>query len=137
MIISSKFFWTCPLFADKARLLSVSSPHAASWLSVTPSEGLGLHLNPQVAIKWWLGVDVSYGSCCPLCHEIARGSTWPSCCYLQKGVVMWFPATTNYVMSLQSPLGELIWVSRWKWVAMLPPITAALVLLTFRFQTGS
>ena len=30
--------------ADKARLLSVSSPHAASWLSVTPSEGLGLIL---------------------------------------------------------------------------------------------
>ena len=27
--------------ADKARLLSVSSPHAGSWLSVTPSEGLG------------------------------------------------------------------------------------------------
>ena len=41
--------------ADKARLLSVSSPHAGSWLSVTPSEGLGLHLDSsqfQVAIKW-------------------------------------------------------------------------------------
>ena len=60
--------------ADKARLLSVSSPHAGSWLSVTPSEGLGLHLDPsqfQVAIKWWLGLDLSYGSCCPLCPEIA------------------------------------------------------------------
>ncbi|KAL5471131.1 hypothetical protein EMCRGX_G029214 [Ephydatia muelleri] len=61
---------------DKARLLSVSSPHAGLWLSVTPSEGLGLHLDPsqfQVAIKWWLGLDLSYGSCCPLCPEIALG----------------------------------------------------------------
>ncbi|KAL5515416.1 hypothetical protein EMCRGX_G000577 [Ephydatia muelleri] len=56
--------------ADRARLLSVSSPHAASWVSVIPSEGLGLHLQPsefQVAIKWWLGLDTSCGSICPLC----------------------------------------------------------------------
>ena len=56
--------------ADRARLLSVSSPHAASWVSVIPSEGLGLHLQPsefQVAIKWWLGLDTSGGSICPLC----------------------------------------------------------------------
>ncbi|KAL5494323.1 hypothetical protein EMCRGX_G015630 [Ephydatia muelleri] len=56
--------------ADRARLLSVSSPHAASWVSVIPSEGLGLHLLPsefQVAIKWWLGLDTSCGSICPLC----------------------------------------------------------------------
>eukprot|EP00731_Ephydatia_muelleri_P021549 Em0014g140a len=33
--------------ADRARLLSVSSPHAASWVSVIPSEGLGLHLQPS------------------------------------------------------------------------------------------
>ena len=47
-----------------------SSPHAASWVSVIPSEGLGLHLQPsefQVAIKWWLGLDTSCGSICPLC----------------------------------------------------------------------
>ena len=56
--------------ADRARLLSASSPHAASWVSVIPSEGLGLHLQPsefQVAIKWWLGLDTSCGSICPLC----------------------------------------------------------------------
>ena len=47
-----------------------------------------------------------------------------------KGVVMWFFATTNYVMFLQSPVGKLIWVSRWKWVATSPPITASLVQLT-------
>ena len=56
--------------ADKARLLSVSSLHVASWLSVVPSESLGLHMDPpvfQVAIKWWLGLDVSEGSPCALC----------------------------------------------------------------------
>ena len=34
----------CSSVADGACLLSVSSPFAASWLSVIPSEGLGLHL---------------------------------------------------------------------------------------------
>ena len=40
--------------ANKARLLSVSSLHAAFWLSVPPCERQGLHLDPsqfQVAIK--------------------------------------------------------------------------------------
>ena len=58
--------------ADRARLLSISSPHASSWLLVVPSEGLGLHLNPdqfQVAIKWWLGLDTSGGSLCSLCPD--------------------------------------------------------------------
>ena len=58
--------------ADRARLLSISSPHASSWLSVVPSEGLGLHLNLdqfQVAIKWWLGLDTSGGSLCSLCPD--------------------------------------------------------------------
>eukprot|EP00731_Ephydatia_muelleri_P001700 Em0001g1700a len=32
--------------ANKARLLSVSSPRASAWLSVVPSEVMGLHLNP-------------------------------------------------------------------------------------------
>ncbi|KAL5510751.1 hypothetical protein EMCRGX_G006352 [Ephydatia muelleri] len=50
--------------ADRACLLSVSSPHAASLVSVI------LHLQPsefQVAIKWWLGLDTSCGSIFPLC----------------------------------------------------------------------
>ncbi|KAL5493203.1 hypothetical protein EMCRGX_G014348 [Ephydatia muelleri] len=34
--------------ADRARLLSASSPHASSWLMVIPSEGQGLHLDPPV-----------------------------------------------------------------------------------------
>ena len=39
---------------DRARLHSVASVYASSWLSVIPSEGLCLHLDPpvfQVAIK--------------------------------------------------------------------------------------
>ena len=53
---------------DKACLLSTSAPHAASWLPVVPSVGLGLHLDPdelQIAVKWWLGLDTSRGSLCP------------------------------------------------------------------------
>ena len=33
--------------ADKARLLSVSLPHASAWLSAVPSPGLGLSLDPN------------------------------------------------------------------------------------------
>ena len=60
--------------ADKARLLSVSAPHASSWPSVLPSQGLGLHCDApvhQVAIKWWLGMDTSQGSQCALCPDKA------------------------------------------------------------------
>ena len=37
--------------ADRARLLSISAPHSSSWLSVVPSEGLGLHFEP-IGSKW-------------------------------------------------------------------------------------
>ena len=70
--------------ADKARLLSTSAPHAASWLSVVPSVGLGLYLDPnelQIAVKWWLGLDTSRGSSCALCPDVALASG-PSCNYL-------------------------------------------------------
>eukprot|EP00731_Ephydatia_muelleri_P029714 Em0021g237a len=49
--------------ANKARLLSASAPHASSWISVVPSVGLGLHLDPaefQAAVKWWLGMNSSF-----------------------------------------------------------------------------
>ena len=58
--------------ADRARLLSASSPHASSWLTVIPSERQGLHLDPpvfQTALKWWLGLDTAEGSHCALCPE--------------------------------------------------------------------
>ena len=60
--------------ANRARLLSESALHAASWLSVTPSVQVGLHLDPnelQTAIKWWLGLDTSGGSMCLLCPDTA------------------------------------------------------------------
>ena len=65
-------FNNCPWQTGQGRLLSISSPHASSWFSVVPSEGLGLHLNPdqfQVAIKWWLGLDTSGGTLCSLCPD--------------------------------------------------------------------
>ena len=58
--------------ADRARILSISAPHSSSWLSVVPSEGLGLHFEPNqyhVALKWWLGLDTSGGSQCSLCPD--------------------------------------------------------------------
>ena len=48
--------------ANKARILSESALHSASWLSVVPSAALGLHLEPNeilVVLKWWLGHDLS------------------------------------------------------------------------------
>ena len=56
---------------EKACLLSISSPHAAAWLSVIPSLRLNLHLEPaefQIAVKWWLGIaviDIPVCSFCP------------------------------------------------------------------------
>ena len=96
--------------ADKAHLLSVSSPHAGSWVSVTASEGRGLHLDPsqfQVAIKWWLAwtfLMVHIAHC-------ALRLPWTHLAIMllpAKGVVMWFPTTTNCVMSLRSPASK--WV---------------------------
>ena len=60
--------------ANKAHILSESAPHSASWLSVVPSAALGLHLEPNeflVALKWWLGHDLSSGLLCPLCPDTA------------------------------------------------------------------
>ena len=59
--------------ANKARLLSASAPHASSWLSVVPSVGSGLHLDPakfQIAVLWWLGMNFSIQSVCPFCPYI-------------------------------------------------------------------
>ena len=118
--------------ADKARLLSVSSPHAGSWLSVTPSEGLGLHLDPsQFQVLSSGGLAWTF----PMVHAAHCALRLPGIHLAimllpAKGVVMWFPATTNCVISLRSPAGELIWVSRWKWVTI-SSITATRVQLTF------
>ncbi|KAL5509573.1 hypothetical protein EMCRGX_G004965 [Ephydatia muelleri] len=82
--------------ADQARLLSVSAPHASSWLSVLPSQGLGLHLDApvhEVAIKWWLG----QGSQCALCPGNAL-ILWDIMPPLVSVAVMWWYDTTPFVM---------------------------------------
>ena len=56
---------------DRACLLSISSPHASAWLSVTPSPSMSLHLEPsefQVTIKWWLGIPVAQSQSCSQCN---------------------------------------------------------------------
>ena len=71
MIKTSMLMNSAPV--NKARLLSASAPHTSSWLSVVPSVGLGVHLDPaefQAAVKWWLGMNSSVGSVCPFCPDI-------------------------------------------------------------------
>ena len=110
--------------ADRAHLISVSSPHAASWISVIPSEGFGLHLQPsefQVAIKWWLGLDTSSGAMCRECSQ----SPWPS----------------RSVVSHQDTLAE---ACRWAHLSVkeaTSPLTSPLTVatpaqLTFGYPTG-
>ena len=55
---------------DKANLLSISSPHAAAWLSVIPSLRLNLHLEFLIAVKWWLGIAVTDIPVCSFCHPM-------------------------------------------------------------------
>ena len=78
--------------ADKVRLLSVSSPHAASWISVIRSEGHGLHLPEfHVTIKWWLGLYTSSGAMCALLCSIPLAITLSPA----SGVVMLSPVTIS------------------------------------------
>ena len=58
--------------ADNIRLLSVSAPHSSSWLSMIPTPGQCLHLDPEechIVIKWWFGMNTSAGSQCSLCYD--------------------------------------------------------------------
>ena len=68
--------------ADKARLLSTSSPHASTWLTVVPSDSIGLQPNVfQTAIRWWLGIShtASNSLVCPLCPDKALGHHCTTC----------------------------------------------------------
>ena len=88
----NSLFNSCSL-ADKARLLSVSSPHTSAWISVVPSSSLGLHLDPnefQTAVKWWLGVNPSFSSdgnpmVCPLCPNCALDPLGYHCVTCKSG----------------------------------------------------
>ena len=58
---------------NKARMLSVSSPHASSWITAIPSTRLKMHLESaefQMAIRWWLGLKTSDASPCPFCPDL-------------------------------------------------------------------
>ena len=119
--------------ADQARLLSVSAPHASSWLSVLPSQGLGLHLDApvhEVAIKLWLGMETSQGSQCALCPGNAL-TLWDIMPPLVSVAVMWWYDTKPFVMFwLKHATGPIL-ASKWK-LAMTPqPIIATPILLTF------
>ena len=118
--------------ADKARLLSVSSlmqVHGCLLLRQKVLDSILTLPNfrlPSSGGLAWTFLMVHAAHC-------ALRLPWTHLAIMllpAKGVVMWFPATTNCVMSLQSPAGELIWVSRWKWV-IISPITATPVQLTF------
>ena len=133
-----KVIWTCPLSLTKlACCLFPSLMQHHGYLSLFQSFSVS-KIDPsqfQVAISGglaWMFPTVLAALCPEIALDPLGHHAVPA-----KGVVMWFLTTTNYMVSLQSPVGDLIWVSRWKWVAMSPPIIATLVLLTFWFQTGS
>ena len=71
----------------KARLQSLTLPHAVNWLNVAPIISLGLHLRPQefvLAAGYRLGLPL-YGEgpapTCPVCHQPSdrRGTHSMSC----------------------------------------------------------
>ena len=68
--------------ADKAQLLSTSLLHASAWLTVVPSDSLGLHLQPhlfQSAIRRWLGISHTASPVCPLCPDKALDTLGHHC----------------------------------------------------------
>ena len=71
---------------DRACLLSVSSPHAAAWLSVIPSPGLNLHMDPPgIPNCLEMVARCGFGSG-PQLHLLSKsclGSLGPPCHYMQ------------------------------------------------------
>ena len=99
---------------DRARLLSVSSPNSAAWLSILPSPGLNLHLDPQefqIALKWWLGTDLAQGLNCTSCPSLAL-ILWATMLLLASMQAILFPATINSVMFLWSVVGKLMYLPK-------------------------
>ena len=65
--------------ANKAHMLSVSAPHASSWVSAIPSVGLNMLLHTvecQVAIRWWLDLNTSTASYSLFCPG---DDSWSQC----------------------------------------------------------
>ena len=87
---------------SKARMLSVSSPHASSWITAIPSTSLKLHLDSaeyQTAIRWWLGLNTSEASPCPFCPELVLDPL-VIMLPLVDMVGMWSPDTITCATSL-------------------------------------
>ena len=103
---------------DRARLLSISSPHASAWLSVTPSPRLNLHLEPaefQVALSggWvfqWSKAKVAL-TVLPVCWMTL--AITPSLANMEG---MWFRDTISSGMCFMTSANVLAWVHVWKWV---------------------
>ena len=106
---------------DRARLLSISSPHTSAWLSVTPSPRLNLHLEPaelQVALKWWLDILLVGGQSCPHCPSFVLddfGHHSLSCKH--GGDVV---SRHNKLCDIFSA-NVLAWVHVWRWAVGLGP----------------
>ena len=70
---------------ERARLLSLTLPHAGDWLNTPPLTALGLHLRPAefvLASKYRLGLDVySKTAPCPACLRLSdtKGDHAMSC----------------------------------------------------------
>ena len=125
--------------ADRAHLLSASSPHASSWLTVIPSEGQGLHLDPpvfQTALKWWLGLDTAEGSPCALCPDKMLDPLGHHATTCKRGGDVVFRHNKLRDILAETCVGEPILVFKWKLVAISLLITATLVLRMFSSPTG-
>eukprot|EP00731_Ephydatia_muelleri_P011702 Em0006g596a len=95
---------------------SLASALVGSWISVVPSTGLGLHLDPaecQTAIKWWLGLDTSRD---------------------MEGLL--FHGITTFVTPLPTSAAEPTFQCNWKWDMGYPQIIQTPVQLTFLFRAG-
>ena len=123
---------------DRACLLSISSPHASAWLSVTPSPRLNLHLEPaefQVALKWWLGIPVVQGQSYPHCPSFVLDyfGHHSLCCKHGGDVVSRHNKLRDVFFTSANVLA---WVHVWRWVVGLGPFPNP-ALQMFLSRTGA
>ena len=92
--------------ADRARILSISSVHASSWLQVVPSPRLGFDLAPnemQWSIKWWLGLPLTPEvGVCAYCPDKALDAHHAVTCKFGGDVVARHNTLRNAIFDLQA-----------------------------------